>query len=80
MTNDSSSKLGKCMIAFTPKGLWNLAQGCSRSELPWVDENNRGTTPTGLRPSLIVGQNPVGVRRRDATVSQGSSLARATLG
>ena len=59
-SNDSSSKLGECLIAFTPKGLRHLAQGCSRSELPWVDEIDRISTPMGLRPTRFPGGTPLG--------------------
>jgi hypothetical protein len=39
MTND---------VVFTPKEFRHIAQGCSRSELPWVEKKNDECTPQGF--------------------------------
>ena len=36
-------------FAFTPKELRLIAQGCERSELPWVHSPRVPCTPTGFR-------------------------------
>lgn len=48
MDGDSSSKSGGMSSGFTPKELCHIAQGCSRSELPWERGSNRVCTPKGF--------------------------------
>src|SRR5438094_7796076 len=45
----SSSKFERIAFVFTPKELCHIAQGCSRSELPWVERNVFIVTLKGLR-------------------------------
>ncbi len=52
--SDRSSKFGEMSPAITPKELRLTAQGCSRSELPWVTHARHDSTPTGLRHSWFV--------------------------
>ena len=44
-----SSKSVDFAFAFTPKELRLIAQGCERSELPWVHSPRVPCTPTGFR-------------------------------
>ena len=39
---------------FTPKELRHIAQGCSRSELPWVAESDCGMYPEGVPSSGLL--------------------------
>ena len=47
--NSSRSKFDARKPVFTPKELRHIAQGCSRSELPWDRHPNRPCTPKGFR-------------------------------
>ncbi len=47
--NDSSSKFPPFAVAFTPKELCHIAQGCERCELPWETDSTDARTPTGFR-------------------------------
>ena len=49
MMTHSSSKFEGIAFVFTPKELCHIAQGCSRSELPWVERNVFIVTLKGLR-------------------------------
>ncbi len=48
---------GTGAFAFTPKEFRHIAQGCSRSEQPWV-EYQHGCTPKGFRHEMPVMTQP----------------------
>ena len=43
-------------LSSAPTGLRHIAQGCERSELPWVQVAEFSSTPTGLRHAFGVTQ------------------------
>jgi hypothetical protein len=63
----------------SPKGLWNIAQGCRAQRLPWVANAEGSVNPNGVSPRRATRRNPFRVEYGGGLTPQGSGCA-ATLG